>query len=72
MQLRPSSTETIKAKADRYYMAQCKRLAAERKTARMLRDEAHSCPPALVVAAYEAVVTAPASKRKRVTKKVIR
>ncbi len=31
MKLYPPTTETIKAKADRYYKAQCKRIADERK-----------------------------------------
>jgi hypothetical protein len=31
MKLQPPTTETIKAKADRYYKAQCKRIADERK-----------------------------------------
>lgn len=78
MRLQASTPETIKAKADRYYKAQCARLAAERKALRLQQDEAHSPAPAVVVAAYKAVVArtitpsdiAPLPKRKRVTKKV--
>lgn len=31
MKLHPPTIETVKAKADRYYKAQCKRIADERK-----------------------------------------
>jgi hypothetical protein len=33
MKLQPPTIETVKAKADRYYKAQCKRINAERKAA---------------------------------------
>lgn len=63
MRLQASTTETIKAKADRYYAAQCKRLAEERRALK-----AHSPAPAVVTAVgFEGVLR---PLRKRATKKV--
>lgn len=62
MRLSPT-TESIKAKADRYYAAQCKRLAAERRELRAL-----TAAPAVVLATI--TPSDPKTKRKRVTRKV--
>lgn len=49
MKLHPPTTETIKAKADRYYKAQCKRLNAEKKAAQPLVKRVPRRLPAQVI-----------------------
>ena len=51
MKLQPPTTETIKAKADRYYKAQCKRINAERKAAQSQVKRVPKRLPAEVIGA---------------------